>query len=147
MVEELKPGFQPLSFQTTTAMPLWDRVKNQIYDYFVNGNRLLCLINKRCCAKQLSEHELGSISDDFKATVLQLYVSCRSKLDYQKKRESVVKLKEMNLDDYLENPSGFSLLKAKQAFILLTDFLEANGITYYEDKHVDPEHCAVAEMS
>jgi hypothetical protein len=53
----------------------------------------------------------------------------------------------MNLDEYFLEPERFDLKTALQAFALLTDFLEYDGITLFEDKHNDPDHSALSEMT
>lgn len=135
------------SVETISGLPLWLEVKRNIYSYWVDANYLLYLIDKkRVQVSDWDDKSLGSSGDAFRSAVLRLYRACRPKLRYHKDKESVKHLVAADLDKYFLNPHSFSLADAMECFCWLTDFLEYDGITYFEDKRVDPKHVMVAEL-
>ena len=133
--------------ETIMGMPLWEQVKLSIFFYWTDANEKLTEIDRiRMTDHRLTEVELGWRSEDFKAAVLRLYRSCRSKIDYHKTRPSIDALIRLNMDRFLFEPAKFDLETAMTAFVYLTDFLEYDGITYFEEKKIDSEHIAIGEL-
>jgi len=142
---------------TYMGMPNWEEVKHTIYGYWVETNYWLYQVN-RLRLQEPHNSEFGSPGINFKAALLRLYHALRSKLSFHEKDTCVIELrvdkrsgkprgKGYSLDDYVLKPSDLTFLEAVNYFILLTDFCEADGITHFENKKIDPEHGFTGDLT
>jgi len=137
----------PKTFQTSyVGMALWDEVKRTMYSYWCICNDYLFEIDQmRLYNSELKD--FGTKGEKFKASVLKLYRSSRSKLNYHADNSSVIQLKAMEMDNTLLDLSkAFDFKQALKAFLLLTDFLEIDGVTFFEKKVPDAMHGAVTQL-
>lgn len=117
------------------VVPQEDRVKGQIYDYWVAANTAFRELTQQLLRNpKASEKALGKERESFIAAVLTLYSACSAKLRYQEKEPCVTELRKINADDFLYHPEDLGLITAKHIFVLLTSFLEVHGITRTEIK-------------
>lgn len=128
---------------TVKGLPLWAEVKQTFFRDWIKANYLL---------ERIDNNRVQGVSAGndhyFRATVLMVYRDLRDKInskDYED--ESCVKdLKRLELDKHVLDPKDFKLNLAIAAHIHLRSFLEVNGITFYEDTQVDPDHALTSEM-
>jgi len=121
-------------------------VKRNLYWLWNEANDEFYKIDKDRLAG-LEGEKLESTAGEFKALVLKLYRACRSKLHYQPHNKDFQELK--TLDDVLvgtRSPKDLNFNSTAQAFLVLTDFLERDGVTKFEKKPVDPMHGAIEEL-
>jgi len=127
------------------GIPNWEEVKHTIYGYWVDANHALFVVDLTR-VQDTKLKSFGKAEDQFKAGVLRLFRAVRSKLWYHKEAKCVRELSvgckdgEYVLDAFLERPSDLAFLKAVGYFLLLSDFLELDGVTRFEKKEFDPRH-------
>ena len=99
-----------------------DSIKNIRLNYWFDANNVLRDIDRHRVA--------GAPVNDrvFRSYVLALYRSVRSQLKRRKTEECVVRLNELELDNYYLNPQDFKMETALESFLLLTDFLELTQV-------------------
>lgn len=133
--------------ETTTGLPLWEQVKLALFFNSLNANEKLETIFKiKMPDERLNEDHLGKAAEEFKASVLKFYISMRMKVDYHKNRPSVSALIDLDMDQFIMNPAALDLKTAITAFLYLNDLLEYDGVTYFENKKLDPEDSFIGEL-
>lgn len=132
--------------QGLVGQPLWLEVKRNLYWLWNDANEEFYKIDKDRMSG-LEGPALETTAAEFKARVLKLYRACRSKLHYQPHNSDFQNLKQLDLVLVgKDNANSLSFNFTAMAFLILTDFLERDGVTKFEKKPTDPMHGGMEEL-